>query len=244
MGYSRATALPIAEPVSLSEMKQRLRIDSSFAADDSLITGLIQSARETAEAYTGRALAQRTFTEVLDSFPYFTDTIQSQLAYPPSYYSLPRYSTTLWNYSQMIKLSNGPVVSVSAVRYVGTDLAIHTLAQDVDYILDRQSEPARIFPLPGGFWPPCLYVPNAVEIDYVTGFDPDPTAINTHTVSATPPGQQTPSVMVTGVPQSIRNAIMVIVAFQYDNPASVLDVQTLMNLFGTNMSMDFAPTRG
>jgi hypothetical protein len=245
MGYSRQTALPAAEPVSLAEMKQRLRIDSSFTADDTLITGLIQAARETAEAYTGRALAQRTFTEVLDSFPYFTDTVQSQLAYPPSYYSLPRYSTTLWNYSQMIKLSNGPVVSVTRIRYVATDLTVQTLAQDVDFILDRQTESARLFPLPGSYWPPCLYVPNAVEIDYVTGFDPDPTAIDTHTVTApSPPGQQTPSTIVTGVPQSIRDGIMAIVAFRYDNPAQALDVQFYYNLFGTNSSVDFAPTRG
>lgn len=245
MGYSRQTALPESEPVSLAEMRQRLRIDSTFTDDDSLITGLIQAARETAEVLTGRALAQRTFTEVLDSFPYFTDTVQSQLAYPPSYYSLPRYSTTLWNYSQMIKLSNGPVISVTGIRYVATDLTIHTLQQDVDFILDRQTESARIFPPAAQYWPPCLYVPNAVEIDYVTGYDPDPAAIDTQTVTLpTPPGQQTPSTLVTGIPQKIRDSIMADVCFRYDNPAQAPDVQFYYNLYGTNMSVDFAPTRG
>src|SRR5258708_3404458 len=112
MGYCRQAALPSIEPVSLTTAKQFLRLPGGFTSEDALITGFIQSAREQGEILSWRALAQRPFVQVLDSHPYYTDTIQSQLAYPPGYYSLPRYSTTLWNYSQMIKLGYSPVVSV------------------------------------------------------------------------------------------------------------------------------------
>jgi hypothetical protein len=58
--------------------------------------------------------------QCMDSFPYYTDTVMSQMAYPPSYYSLPRWSTTLWNYSQMIKLLVAPVVSVPRIAYLNS----------------------------------------------------------------------------------------------------------------------------
>jgi hypothetical protein len=57
------------------------------------------------------------YRQSLDAFPYFVDTVMSQMAYPPSYYSLPRYSTTLWNYSQMIKLLRSPLQSITKITY-------------------------------------------------------------------------------------------------------------------------------
>src|SRR6266568_3277186 len=52
----------------------------------------------------------------------------SQMAYPPSYYALPRYSTTLWNYSQMIKLFAAPLVSVDRITYLSNaDSQFHDL---------------------------------------------------------------------------------------------------------------------
>lgn len=109
---------PAVEPVSLSKAKNFLRLDDDFTNDDDLITTLIVAAREAVEAFTGLSLVQKGYRQSLDSFPYFTDTVMSQMAYPPSYYSLPRYSTTLWNYSQMIKLYAPPLVSVERISYL------------------------------------------------------------------------------------------------------------------------------
>jgi hypothetical protein len=156
MSYWRQLALPASEPVSVAEAKDFLQLPSSVTGKEALISGLIQAAREYCENLTARALAQRDFVLVLDSHPYYTDTIQSQLAYPPSYYSLPRYSTTLWNYSQMIKLPYSPVKAVKSMRYVDPTGAAVTLSQDTDFILDRITEPARIFPKAGQFWPADL----------------------------------------------------------------------------------------
>lgn len=110
------------DPVSLTTMKNFLRVDQ-IDDDDLLITALISSATIACENYTRRSFINKGFLQTLDSFPYFTDTVLSQMAYPPSYYSLPRYSTTLWNYSQMIKLFRPPLVSVDRITYMDSATA-------------------------------------------------------------------------------------------------------------------------
>src|SRR5579863_5306329 len=112
MAYIRPTSYAPVEPVTLAEMKNFLKIPPSVLTDDALILGLISGAREQAEIFCNYAIAQRTWVAALDSFPYYVDTIMSQQAYPPNYYSNPRYSTTLWNYSQTIKLFRGPLTQV------------------------------------------------------------------------------------------------------------------------------------
>lgn len=245
MGYCRQTALPSAEPVSLAQVKTFLRLPSGFIAEDAMITGFIQGAREKGEILTGRGLAQRAFTQVLDSHPYYTDAVQSQQAYPPDYYSLPRYSTTLWNYSQMIKLSYPPVISVEAMTYIGSDGAAHVLNQDVDFVLDRITEPARIFPMPGQYWPADLYVANALRIDFTAGYDPDPAATDDHTVTANPPNQQPDSKIVSGVPQFIILAILNLVSFWWNNRGQAGEVpDNIEKAFLQQAIQDWAPTRG
>jgi hypothetical protein len=110
---------PTAEPVTLEEAKNFLRV--SIDDDDALISIIITAAREACEAFTNRSFCFKGYRQSLDSFPYYTDTVMSQMAYPPSYYALPRYSTTLWNYSQMIKLFAPPLVSVDRITYLSAD---------------------------------------------------------------------------------------------------------------------------
>ena len=245
MGYCRQTALPTVEPVTVAQAKAFLRLPANSTQEDDLITSLITAAREQGELISGYGLAQRTWTQVLDSFPYFTDTVQSQLAYPPSYYSLPRYSTTLWNYSQMIKLSYPPVISVQGMQYVDSQGNEQTLHQDTDFVLDRISIPPRIFPLPGEYWPPSLYVANSLQINFMAGYDPDPSATSTHAVPSVPPNQQPVSTIVTGVPQMIILGVLNLVAFWFNNRGSVgLVPENIERIFMQNMVLDFAGNRG
>ena len=245
MGYCRATELPAAEPVTLAQAKTFMNFPVSITTQDTFITGLITAAREQGELITGRGLAQRTWTQVLDSFPYFTDTVQSQLAYPPSYYSLPRYSTTLWNYSQMIKLSYPPVISVQGMRYIDSNGYSQTLQQDTDFVLDRITEPPRIFPQVGQYWPASLYVANSLEINFTAGYDPNPSAVDTHTVTGSPPNQQPNSTIVAGVPQMIILGILNLVAFWFNNRGSVgLVPENIERIFQQNMVLDFSGNRG
>ena len=177
---------PASEPLSLAEVKLQLGLgpweDSDHitsARQAAKLRDLITSAREYCSSFTRRAFVNTGYVQYLDSFPYFTDTVMSQQAYPPAYYSLPRYSTTLWNYSQMIKLFYSPLVSVQKITYIDTngvsqDLLPGTPGNEVgQFIVDTASEPPRLFPNAGQNWPPCLYVPNAVAIHFTAGYGTD-----------------------------------------------------------------------
>jgi hypothetical protein len=240
MAYIVEEIAPVAEPLVLADVKNFLKV--SVNNDDSYIQDLIQTAREEVEGFTGRSIVNKGYRQSLDSFPYFVDSVTSQMAYPPSYYSLPRYSTTLWNYSQMIKLLRSPLQQVTKITYsdstTGNIDALYpalfnwqplheynlsdqtedpngnlqvvtavgqgdedstsmsgatqpTWATGVgnpttdgmltwtcmgpvpdsgDFVYDADSAPPRIFPLPGGNWPPVLYVPNAVQIHFIAGY--------------------------------------------------------------------------
>lgn len=172
---------PTMEPLSLARAKNILRV--SIDDDDDLIGNvLIPAAREACEIFCNRSFAPKSYLMSFDAFPYYTDTLTSQNAYPPSYYSLPQYSTTLWNYSQMIKLYKPPCIEVQGIDYTDSNGENQTLMQDTDFLLDNINEPARLFPMPGAMWPPCSYVPNAVRIRYTAGYgdttDVDPNPID------------------------------------------------------------------
>ena len=63
----KRTVAPAAEPITLSDAKTYLRVDST--AEDSLITNLITAAREKIESLTGRALITQTLELTLDDMP-------------------------------------------------------------------------------------------------------------------------------------------------------------------------------
>ncbi|HVY12222.1 MAG TPA: head-tail connector protein [Alphaproteobacteria bacterium] len=81
------------EPVSRSEAKAWLRIDSG-TADDALIDALIVSSRQQAEKYTGRAFIERNFSLNLDA-------CDVKPGFP-------------------IKLTRAPLTGVSAFQYRGS----------------------------------------------------------------------------------------------------------------------------
>jgi hypothetical protein len=246
MGYCKAITPPAAEPVDLATAKLYMNLPEAFTKEDGLIAALIIAAREQAEVITGRCLARRRWTMVLDALPYWVDTIQSSLAYPPSYYSLPRYSTTLWNYSQLIKLPYPPVISVEGINVVDCDGNEDTLLQDRDFVLDRITDPARVLPLAGKYWPPTMYVANSVRVDFTAGYDVTPDAVDTHSPQvASPLYQQDLSTFVTGIPQMLVVGILNLVAFWFNSRGQVgLVPENIERLFQQFMVLDFAGTRG
>jgi hypothetical protein len=134
-------------PVTLADMKNFLRV--SITDDDTLISTLLQAATDAVESFTGRSLCNKGYRQGLDSFPYYTDSMISQNAYPPSYYSLPRYSTTQWNYSQMIKLFRPPLVSVDRISYLSA----------------KDSQWHDLVPTPALWKPATVYALNATVMD-------------------------------------------------------------------------------
>jgi len=229
-------APPAEEPVALADMKEHLRLtDTSL---DATVTLLIQAAREVLEGWCRRSFVSKGYIQTLDSFPQYTDTLQSQLAYPPSYYSLPRYSTTLWNYSQMIKLYYGPLISFSSFRYLsssgswvtitGTDVSAYDSSTVTDFVFDTVSEPPRIFPVPGQYWQPTAYAPNAVEMHYQSGLAASAAAL----------------------PANIKLMVRMLAAHWFENPEATSSKNLaeapmgVQSMVWSNRVADEAPTRG
>jgi hypothetical protein len=186
MASLQITSPPAVEPLSLAQVKLELGYgpweDSDHVTSKNLndkLRPLIVAARQYCSMFTRRCFISTGFAQYLDSFPYYTDTLMSQQAYPPAYYSLPRYSTTLWNYSQMIKLIYSPCLSVQNIQYIDTNGDLQTLLpglpgnQKGDFVVDNAAEPGRLFPNAGQYWPPVLYVPNAVCVNYTAGWGTD-----------------------------------------------------------------------
>src|SRR5579885_1377439 len=144
----------------------------------------------------------------------------------------------------MIKLAPPPVVSIQQMRYVDTDGNPQTLTQDTDFVLDLISEPARIFPMPGQYWPPSLYVANSLIIDFTAGYDPSPVAAPvTDTVTSNPPNEQPDQKVDLAVPRSLIHAIVMLTAFWYDHRGEASPPE-IDNMFLDNAVVDFQPTRG
>jgi uncharacterized phiE125 gp8 family phage protein len=60
---------PVAEPLSLEEVKLHCRLDETDVTEDSLLNDLIVAAREHVEALVSRALMTQTIQLVLDGWP-------------------------------------------------------------------------------------------------------------------------------------------------------------------------------
>jgi len=97
-----------------------------------------------------------------------------------------------------------------------------------DFILDRDNEPARIFPKPGSHWPAALFVPNAVRIHFTAGYGADSDS----------------------VPEIFKIKIKMLTAHFYGfrEPVSALGLAEipfgLKTLLWSDRILDFAPTRG
>lgn len=132
---------PSIEPVTLSEAKAHLRVDSDITAEDTLITALIKAARETAEGRTWRAFLEQTLLLTLDD----------------------------WPEGDVIELPRPPLIEVDSVQYYDVDGVLQTMAE-ADYQVDATSEPGRVMPAYDGSWPSLREVPNAVQIQYTAGY--------------------------------------------------------------------------
>jgi uncharacterized phiE125 gp8 family phage protein len=96
--YSKVTSAPTVEPLSLTEAKLDLKIDSTDEND--LIEILIKAARETVEIRTGRSLITQSRAIKMDYFP-CTDTI---------------------------RIPNGPVQAITHIKYYDDDEVLQTLS--------------------------------------------------------------------------------------------------------------------
>jgi uncharacterized phiE125 gp8 family phage protein len=134
----KVTTQPSLEVWTLSEVKNYLKVDTS--ADDTLITTLLQSAREVAERYLNQALITQTITEKLD-----------RLNKP------------------IIYLSVSPVISVTSFQYADSQNTTQTYNSN-NYIVDNFEKPARLSLAYGKTWPTLYGNINDVTIVYTAGY--------------------------------------------------------------------------
>jgi uncharacterized phiE125 gp8 family phage protein len=135
IAYSKVTTDPSNEPVTLAEAKTRLKIDNDDENTD--ITFMIQAAREAVEQRTNRSLITQSRTMKMDYFPG----------------------------SDTITLLNGPIQSVTSVKYYNTSEVLTTMSAS-DYWVDLYADRLII----KNSWPSVYDMPNAVEIIYVAGY--------------------------------------------------------------------------
>lgn len=132
---------PTTEPLTTAEAKLHLRVDHSD--EDTLIDNLIEAARNTIEARTGRALITQTLDMYLDRFPYGAEPIL-----------LPR----------------PPLVSVTSIVYTDSDGTANTTWTSTNYIVSTSREPGRVSLAYGVAYPATYYAPDVVRVRYVAGY--------------------------------------------------------------------------
>jgi hypothetical protein len=156
---------PLVEPVSLAQAKAQCYVDTGFTADDALITSLITAARQYVERKMDRSIFPRKMQLTLDYFPYPTWT-QGGTINPND-----REVWWLgWFWQQiLIKLPRPGALWVYSITYIDTNGNLQTLAQDT-YYPDFNSEPGRIVPKPGLYWPYyASYFPGSVKVEWLAG---------------------------------------------------------------------------
>ena len=135
---------PVAEPVSLNDLKLHLRIDPDALDEDEYLEGLEITARKQAEDYMGRAIMTTTFDYFLSG----------------------------WPRSNFIKLPYGNLVSVTSVAWKDQDGVSDTLTVTTDYLVETNGEGIGKIVLPYSVtWPSgTLYPSNPISIRYICGW--------------------------------------------------------------------------
>lgn len=158
MNTPRTIVAPAAEPLTLDECRQHLRVEA-YEADDSdsdslgahpddvLIMAMQAAAREHCENFLGLALSTRTLEIALDSFP-----------------------TVAADGTTAVVLPMGPVREAeirTGEPTSDTDEADFILDPDA-YVLDLYRSPQRLVPVSG--WPSMTAATNAIKVQYVAGY--------------------------------------------------------------------------
>lgn len=169
-GLTRTVA-PATTPILIGDVRSYLKIPADVTRDNDLLTNLITEAVGRCEHVSGRALITQTWRMTLDSFwgagcDYRWEG--EQTGNVRAVYFDPRAG---W----VIQLPCAPTQSVG-IDYVDGSGTLTTLGPTL-YAMDTDSEPARITPAYGKFWPYARRQANAVKITFVAGYGADGSAV-------------------------------------------------------------------
>jgi uncharacterized phiE125 gp8 family phage protein len=133
------TAQPTVEPVTVDEVKARLRLTTT--EDDALIAAHIATARDFAESQTGWSLAAKSYRMIIDGFPVFPD---------------------------YIVLLRPPLVTIDSVEYLDPTYAWQTW-DPTQYWCYEDNRPAILERRDGVTYPTTARARGTVRINYTTG---------------------------------------------------------------------------
>ncbi|MDE2441879.1 MAG: head-tail connector protein [Betaproteobacteria bacterium] len=164
---------PAAEPVSLADAKNDMRVDADFTDHDSMIQSYLIAGRQHAETICRRAFVSQQWKMTGDRFP-------SPMAGRLTEYWLGQQwglagmggiSTFLptgkTGYEIVIPIST--LLSVESIKYTDPGGVLQTM-NAADYKVDTMSEPARIVPAFGKNWPTTRQEISAVEVNFTVGY--------------------------------------------------------------------------
>ena len=180
----KTTTEPATEPITLAEAKKNASVD--YTDDDAFIDLLIAASRESAEIYTRRKFITQTVTLLMDSFPLNRD-------------------------HNVILIPESPGIAVTSIKYIDQNEVQQTLAASA-YRVDVSSEPGRITPVFGTFWPTPLHDTNVVEVIFTAGYGD-----------------------ATKVPKSIKAAINLGIAGLYEHREKMSDIKLEENETWTDL---------
>ena len=145
-------------PVTLTEVKEHLRIESTFTTDDAYIRSLIHMATLQAENITRRKLVTQTWKAFYDEWP------------------------RRW------ELPYGQLQSITHIKYTGSDDVVNTDFNEGDeWTADTDSDPGRIVLKYGETYPgDSLAEQNPIECQFVCGYGTHASQVITAASNAAP----------------------------------------------------------
>jgi hypothetical protein len=155
----RITSEPAAEPVSLADLKDFLRIDST--SEDSQISLLITVARQYIEQATGLALITQTWTLTMDQWPNDGSQWWDGVRQGP-------ISMINGGKASEVYLPRYPLQSVTSITVEGSPVVVADL-----FTVDTQRFPGRIVLKQSATLPTYTETANAISIAYIAGFGDD-----------------------------------------------------------------------
>ena len=182
---------PTVEPLTLAEAKEQLRV--TWDEENNLINLLIAVARMRIEEHTNRALITQTWYTYLDAFP--AD-------------------------NAAIEIVPTPLISITSIGYTDEDGAAQTLAENTDFTVDKHSTPGRIVPIYAGSWPVARTIPNAVTLEFVSGY----------------------GATAASVPSPIRQAMLLLIGHLFEHRESV-NIGNIVNAIPQTVEWLCAPYR-
>ena len=170
---------PATEPLTIgdgsgTDVKPWLRIDSDDTSQDALLATLITGARERCERVAGIALIAQTWQLTLDRFPggYAGTLPGDPITAGGDYWRLGLDSDP-----RCIRLPRPPLQSITSLTYLDGNQTLQSLTEGTDFQVDADSEPARILPSYGNYFPYAIAVLGSITVTYVAGYTTVPNEI-------------------------------------------------------------------